>query len=320
MSVAVLYETMAGYTKAGRIGGKDGVVIMLIAMFALLSGCSAVCGVKSEPCNRPYAPGQREMSVVVDGITRNYVLYIPKGYDGKTRLPLVFDFHGSTRTPASEMVVSGLKSIADRDHFVVVFPAGVNGFWNVAMDPDSPDDVKFVSRLIDEISGMASIDKKRIYAAGVSGGGRMASRLGCALSDRIAAVAPVAGVRFLTPCQSRAAPVITFHGTKDTVNPYPPGGGGLNKHWGRDGVEDSLQKWAEHNGCQAPPTVVRKSSEVTKVFYSECADNADVILYRVEGGGHTWPGSRVKIPYGKTTEDIDATELFLNFFAEHPMP
>ncbi|MCP4692453.1 MAG: hypothetical protein GY859_30695 [Desulfobacterales bacterium] len=58
------------------------------------------------------------------------------------------------------------------------------------MDPDKPDDVEFVSRLIDEVRGMVCIDKKRIYAAGFSGGGRMASRLGCSLSDRIAASLP----------------------------------------------------------------------------------------------------------------------------------
>ncbi len=113
---------------------------------------------------------------------------------------MVFDFHGSTRTPASEMAVSGLIALADRDNFVAVFPAGLNGFWNVGMDPDKPDDVEFVRRLIDEFSELACIDQRGIYAAGLSGGGRMASRLGCALPDRIAAVAPVAGVRYLEPC------------------------------------------------------------------------------------------------------------------------
>ncbi|MCP4692879.1 MAG: hypothetical protein GY859_32855 [Desulfobacterales bacterium] len=94
----------------------------------------------------------------------------------------------------------------------------------------------------------------------------------------------------------------------------------MNTYWGSDGVEDSLGKWAERNARDPTPAAAPASDGVMKISYTGCADNADVILYRVEDGGHAWPGSNARSQSVKTRGDINATELLWGFFVDHPCP
>jgi polyhydroxybutyrate depolymerase len=152
----------------------------------------------------------------------------------------------------------------------------------------------------------------------------MAFVLSCTLSDRIGAVGMVGAAQTLPwrwCTDRRAVPMIAFHGTADPEVPYNGG-----SSWISDRPFPSTPRWAENwarrNGCGPDPVEARVAADVTRRAYTNCADDAAVVLYTVQGGGHTWPGG-TPLPQwfvGRTTRSIDATRLMWAFFNEHPHP
>ena len=181
-----------------------------------------------------YLPPSGEISgrIVSGGQERAYVLHVPKNYDPSIPVPLVISLHGFAEWPAHQMEISRWNDLADREGFLVVYPAGT-GFplrWRLRGDATNPDlpmtDVRFISDLIDRLMQEYRIDPARVYANGLSNGGGMSDVLACTLADRIAAIGGVSGA-YLFPrdeCRPpRAVPVIAFHGTDDPIVPYPGG-------------------------------------------------------------------------------------------------
>ena len=196
--------------------------------------------------------------------------------------------------------------------------------WNVDLHDDAVDDVAFIDALLDRVSAQYAVDPARIYAVGFSGGARMSSRLACDLSDRIAAISAVAGLRFPEDCQpSRPVPVIAFHGRKDVINHYEHQPNSPD-YW-RMGVEDALTGWIGNNGCNARPKVERLGNNDARLAYVDCRQRANVTFYRSELANHTWPGTPladgIRERWGpETVSDVPATTLTWAFFASHPMP
>ena len=289
-------------------------------------------------CRAPYAPGQHTVTLTSGGLPRVVELYVPRAYDGRHRVPLVLTLHGSQSDAKEQLVRSELPASAERHGFVVASPQGSlaapPGYrWNVpgvtlpAGEP--PNDEAFLVDVIDHLQATLCLDSRRVYGTGYSGGGRMISQLACDVPRRLAAIAPVAGLRAGYPITgpegpapdpatctpSRPVPVIAFAGTADPVNPYAGGGAA---YW-QYGTETALARWAEINGCRRGPRTVAVTEHVDRVRYSECRRDASVVLYRVEGGGHTWPASEAFLPLepvlGPVTFEIDATELIWRFFS-----
>jgi len=276
------------------------------------------------------ATTSRVESMQLDGVEREWRLYVPPSYDAGTPTPLVLDFHGSGGSPDRQAALSRFEALGAEEGFLVATPAGAyrrpddgSVSWNVYQDPAGPDDVQFVRELIAWVGRRYSVDPARIYAAGFSGGARMSSRVGCGVSDLVAAVAPVAGLQFPSGCRpSRPMPVLTFHGRQDRVNHYahqpdsPP-------YWDR-GVEDAVADWVRHNGCTAASTEEPVNAAVARLSYQDCRGGADVVFYRSEEAGHTWPGAmRAGAAAGRgpapTGWDIPATRLIWEFFEAHPL-
>ncbi len=147
------------------------------------------------------------------GVERSYVLYIPSHADDSS-LPLVLNFHGSGSTPERLESQTDFIRLAEENGFVLVYPVGAftnsvtSGSWNANLDP-GVDDVQFARDMIEDIAGMISLDRKRIYSTGMSGGARITSRLACELSDVLAAAAPVAGLQYPDGCTlQRAIPIL----------------------------------------------------------------------------------------------------------------
>jgi len=290
-------------------------VLWVVVSLSLVFGCAALQVGKK--------PATFRTTKVADQ-SRQYLLYVPSGYDEQSPAPLLFDFHGSGSTPQQQVAYSDFKRLAEKKGFVLVAPKGLHdnygrASWNTTMDPGSVDDIGLIKAIIKELSQELTIDKKRIYAAGMSGGARMSSRTACELSDIFAAIAPVAGIQFPDDCApSRTISIITFHGKKDRVNHYD-----LREesrpYW-KKGVEDSVAGWVARNRCVQDPLIKKVSDMVTKLTWNECKDGAEVIFYQIEDGGHTWPGSPIVLTSfwsGKTNKDINASELIWNFF-ENP--
>ena len=273
-------------------------------------------------------------SLKVGGLTRTYVVHVPKGHDGKSPLPLVLAFHGATMNGPMMAWFSGLNRKSDDAGFLAVYPNGTGThssfFWNGGNGPAAEknvDDVAFIHALLDDLNKAYPVDARRIYATGMSNGAIMAYRLAAELSDRIAAVAVVAG----SPAYSIGRPnrpvsVLHFHGTRDEYIPFT-GGKGAKSIFGTDyrPVVDSIREWANASGCDETPTIDILAEggdgmKVTRSTYSGGRDGAEVALVVIEGGGHTWPGRKsAAAVLGRSTQAISANDLMWEFFQKHPM-
>ena len=266
-------------------------------------------------------------TIVSSGVEREYLLHVPKRYDGTRPTPLVISLHGGALWPAAQMETSQWNNVAERHGFIVVYPSGIAGdgprHWRMDRGPGLMRDVKFISELIDKLEASYNIDPARIYADGLSNGGGMAFVLSCTLSDRIAAVGMVASAQFLpwSWCTDhRPVPMIAVHGTADPETPYLGG-----RTWVSPETFPSIPvwtaNWARRNRCGANPVESAVAADVTRLEYTNCADDATVVLYTVMGGGHTWPGGKPLPEWlaGTTSNSIDASSQMWAFFREHPL-
>ena len=285
-------------------------------------------------CGLHEASGSLQYTVTVSGHRRMVIVHIPAGYTGKRKLALVLNLHGSESTASAEEKFSGMDATADADHFIVAYPQaqipGGTGYdWNIPGEPmvngkfppaSAPSDVTFLTTLVRDLAGRYCIDPTRVYATGVSGGGRMASQLACDASSVFAAIAPVAGLRYPSPCPaSRRVPVIAFHGTADTIDPFD--GGGLG-YWTYS-VPTAAHLWAGHDHCAArPQTTAARGYHLTT--YAGRSGGTQVELYAITGEGHEWPGgpampSMITSVLGPQSDAVDADALMWAFFRAHPL-
>jgi polyhydroxybutyrate depolymerase len=261
-------------------------------------------------------------AIVSSGRERTYLLHVPASYDGSRPVPLVISLHGGGIWGAMQRDVSGWNEVADEKGFIVVYPEGKAGEGPRHWDTDSPEESRFIADLIDELKTKYAIDPRRIYANGLSNGGGMSFALSCTLSDRIAAIGLVGSAQFLdwSWCSDpRAVPMISFHGTADTFTPYRGGSSPVVTITLPD-IEEWTAKWAARNRCSPEPFEERVASDAVRRSYGGCVGNAEVVLYRIEGGGHTWPGG-MQLPewfVGPTNTSIDATRTMWEFFERHP--
>jgi polyhydroxybutyrate depolymerase len=231
--------------------------------------------------------------------------------------------HAAALWPAAEMAISRWNDVADEHGFIVVYPSGSDVPKSWRTEPYSQSDVRFISDLIDKLETEFDIDPNRIYADGLSNGGGMAFALSCKLSDRIAAVGAVAAAQMLPwdVCgDSRPVPTVAFHGTADPFAPYKGGSSPIISPTPFPGIRDWTARVARRNQCQGDPSDTRITASVRRIEYTNCAENANVILYAVEGGGHTWPGGGAMPEWwvGRTTREISASRVMWAFFMQHP--
>lgn len=281
-----------------------------------------------------------------DDLVRTFHRYVPSSYNKSIQLPLVIALHGRGGSGESMVLVTlkGFDKLADKDGFIVVYPDGIELNWNDGrMDEeandrahrDNIDDVGFLSALIDSMIKDYNIDPKRVYVTGISNGAIMSYRLACEISHKIAAIAPVDGniPVMLSPECYPASPVsvLAINNVNDPLVPYEGGNiySSIRKlNLGKVlSVDESIGFWVNRNQCSALPVVTEEpdldpedGTKVTKKEYFNSIDGTEVILYSVDGGGHTWPGGLQYLPswiVGKTSRDINATEVIWAFFKKH---
>jgi polyhydroxybutyrate depolymerase len=258
-----------------------------------------------------------------DGRDRSFIVFEPAGYDGLEPVPLVLNLHGAGSNAAEQVIYSQLNLVADTAGFLVVIPDAVDNFWNSGFSfipPGSPDDVAYLLALVDSISARYPIDPNRIYSTGMSNGGFMSYRLACEAADRFAAIASVTGSMadntFAACDPSRVVPVLQIHGTADLTVPYE--GSSTST-----AIADVVAFWRANNECPELPVVSdfpdleSEGCTVQAERYFPCRDWSEMLLYRVDGGGHTWPGSFPLPGAGCTNLDIRANAEVWQFFRRH---
>jgi polyhydroxybutyrate depolymerase len=287
----------------------------------------------------PVAGEHVDTELTSAGVKRSYKRYFPKTTQGSA-MPLVVDLHGYSEGNAVHTAMSNLGALADKEGFLLVTPLGTGAipFWNAVPAAGLPDDVQFISEVIDDASAHFCVDPSRVYVAGLSNGAFMSSLVACKLADKVAAIAPVAGLRWPDGCQpSRPVPIVAFHGTADTFVSYDgtPGAAAANlplndetkkafEHLTFLPIPETLAKWATDEGCADKPAEEKVSASVKLIRYDGCNGGSTVELYVVDGGGHAWPGSdfskSIERVVGPTTFEIDANALMWAFFKDHPLP
>jgi polyhydroxybutyrate depolymerase len=247
--------------------------------------------------------------LLVDGITRGYVLHLPPSYDGSSPAPLVVDFHGIGETGSSERRGSPYPSVLDGEGVVMAFPDGLRGpvgtGWNVGpCCVADVDDVAFTRALVAHVQTLACVDATRVYAVGVLTGGGMAHYLACHAADIFAGVVPAAfdlleeNVDDCLP--SRPVTVLSFRTTADSRVPYEGGPSSLVPGMPLTflGAEATFAKWGELDGCTGGPSPEDASGCSA---YSGCAAGAEVVLCTRDGQEqHSEPGVAWPVLRGHT--------------------
>ena len=279
-------------------------VVAVVALSAAAAhGQSGVSGPRS--CDLPHGSGVSSQQLVSGQRQRAYRLFVPPAYDGHLRLPLILDLHGSGGSSADQARTSGFETLSASERFLVATLDAEGGRWNVPVQGNRADDVAYVRDVIAHVAARVCTDETRVYATGFSGGGRMASLLGCQLGSRIAAIAPVSGLRFPGPCNGRPVPVLTFHGLADPQNPYDGHAAGRGAEW-LESVPDALAGWARHNSCKGDASLDDPAGPLSTMRYDGCGDATEVRMIRIDGLGHRW-----------TKTEVDTTGVMWQFFKSH---
>ena len=270
-------------------------------------------------------------SLIWDSIERTYLVHLPSGFNGSENLPLVIAMHGGFGSADNLQNQSQLGEKADEEHFIVVYPEGVQGgvfdirTWNAGWccghaSTTDVDDVGFINALLDKLIDDFPIDTDRIYATGMSNGGFMSYRLACELSHRIAAIAPVAASMSMVNCSpDRMVPVLDFHSYLDFNVPIEGGFGiGPSTHYSSP-LDSVMNVWSDLNACQNENDTIISNNQFTHIAWTNCACNYQVEQYITEDGGHSWPGGQ-PTPLGDPGSNyINANDVMWEFFERYSL-
>lgn len=291
------------------------------APLAQLPSTSAGCA-----SGRADKGGDRTEQIDVAGVARTALVHVPPHASAGVAKALVLSLHGTTGDPATQATTDGMEAVADDKGFVVAYPAGVGDptSWSYSSWTRVPDDLPFFRALLDQLDANLCLDPRRTFASGFSAGAAMSKVLACQLEDRIAGVLLVAGVYgsdFGDCHPTRPIPTLVFHGVLDPL---------VTWHGGRipiplfDGwpatrdVMDWAADWAANNGCSGDPVAAEPIGWATQLTWQGCA--APMTLYRLDDGGHTWPGGSGYEAFGAIDHDVSASQLGWSFFAAAAMP
>ncbi|MDP1718308.1 MAG: PHB depolymerase family esterase [Burkholderiales bacterium] len=291
-------------------------------------------------------PGDYRVPLLHQTLQRSYLVRMPPRANPDQPLPVVISFHGGGANAENQKWYTRMDETADREGFIAVYPNGSGGIggrfltWNAGNCCGMAalagiDDIGFTLAMLDDLARRTPVDRSRIYATGLSNGSMMAYRLAAEAPERIAAVAGVAGAMTL-PHFAPALPVAVMHiHSIDDQSALYDGGLGLvfqvtNTRAFHAPVDDMLGKWTSHNACPSQPEVTPSQSgkkggpdethTVTRFAWRPCKDGTEVVLLKLKGPGHVWPGGqRDYLPQllGTATAVIDANDEMWRFFKRH---
>lgn len=331
--------------------GAVGVAVVALAAALLGSALAAVSVLPSTGASRKTADlapmaGSYVFQLTYHGAQRDYRLHLPPvAADGKP-LPLVLNLHGATQSAILQESYSQMDAASDQDGYLVAYPDGTTDTasspanlysWDAGACCGLPvtnhvDDVGFLLDVISNIAARTPVDLRRVYVTGMSAGGMMSYTMAAEASRHIAAIASVSGqVELPSIHPSRPVPTMEFHSVNDPIAKW-------NGVGGKYSVMDGIDKWVKADGCAAKPhdgkTIVGAAGTTsfgetaTRVSYTGCRDGTEVVLWRLTGSGHVWPGSpllgtattHVLTGVGRGTTLINANQLMWQFFMHYSLP
>jgi polyhydroxybutyrate depolymerase len=333
--------------------------VAVVAAVVLSGGCAVVVGsgplagasvaastsVAARPSSgcsvaSPVHPGSKSLLLIAGGDDGAYVREIPSSYTGRRPMPVVIDLHGLGEPATLQVSISALGTYGNSHGFITITPqvAGADPLWNTTL---GSKDLAFIGGVLKTVNSTLCADRNRIFVTGYSNGAFLTSSIACQFASQVAAVSPVAGIENPPGCHpARPVPVVAFHGTADQFVNYNggPGPAGLKLVSGDTSLAGAMGNaiplpggpsipantaaWAARNHCATKPSQHVVTGDVTLIAY-RCPNNATVELYRVTGGGHSWPGSlaskAIVSAVGKVTYSISADAIMWRFFQAHPL-
>lgn len=278
-----------------------------------------------------------EYKLIWQGRERTYLIHLPPKEKMQKQVPLLFHLHGGGGTSYGCMGLTfgRFNELADREGFIVVYPQGFEKQWNDGRTGNfrteeqlKLDDVGFIVKITEELKKKYKIDNTKIFTAGMSNGGFMSSRLICDRPDIFNGAAIITATlskEYFPKCNpSKPVAVLIMNGTDDPLVPY---NGGFVKVFKKTrgeiiSTDDLIQFWKEKNACTNKEVIKPKDKydDGTSLIiekYTVCKTGGSLLLYKIEGGGHTWPGGKQYLGeklIGKTSKEINACDEIWNFF------
>lgn len=276
------------------------------------------------------------------GSTRAWFVYAPPSYDPSKPTPVVVLLHGRPSNATYMAALSRMNDVADKKGFLVVYPEGVNNEWNAFYDLTRQrslapqDDIRFLKDLLADLGQDFNIDRRRAFVGGYSNGGFMTYRLACSMADTFAGFAAVDATLYTVlkdKCRGgTATPILIMNGTADPSVSYF--GVTVEDQDGRESrvtlsVPETVAWFINRNDCSMvgattnlPPKGNSPGTNVIRFEPKDCK-KAPVMFWRVDGGGHTWPGVDTGFhdpAFGPTNMDINAGEVIWDFFEPLRLP
>lgn len=288
--------------------------------------------------------GHEERTLLVDGLKRRYLLYVPKGYKQGTSVPLVIMLHGMGGTAILSQRETGWSEKGEAEGFLVAYPdatrpdplrraslrtnpqAWNDGSGRFHSAEQNIDDVAFIRSIIDELSTDYSIDKDRVFVTGFSNGASMSFRIGAELAHRVKAIAPHSGSCWTEKiAPERGLSVCYLTGTTDSLNPIEGGfpklamGGKDQGGRSKPPVMSMITKWIKANECSEESMMDEVTNGVRKRRYGSGRDQSQILYITIEGLGHHWAGGKSQAPgflVGENTDKLKATDVIWTFFVD----
>ena len=268
----------------------------------LITACSEQKSVDSIEVSNGVAEslvtGLLNETMIHDGGIRDYLIYLPQAYDGRTSLPVVMNFHGGSMDARSQMYLSDMRRLADQENFILVYPQGTrlkggDTHWNTMVtsvgNKSDSDDIGFIDSMLDTIALTYNIDSSRVYATGYSNGAGFTFTLACNLGEKIAAIAPVSGLIATSTLEScvlsSKISLKGFHGTDDFERPY----GGIQEYL--ESVETLMSYWADSYGLETFSETnlnTNNNRSFTHRFYNSEDEEIEISYFTIAGGQHDW--------------------------------
>ena len=313
------------------------IVLLSLMMFMSFNAYTLSADINSENSTK---------GIILQSLTwqereRTYWLHLPPKSKMEGPLPILFHLHGGggTGKATPRLTYQRFNKIADREGFIVVYPDAIAKNWNDGrtenLKPENVgvDDVGFIVAIINRLKNEYNIDSSKIFTTGMSNGGFMSSRLLCDRADLFrggAVLTASLSVDYFAKCDpQRPVAVLVMNGTDDPIVPYTGGVVRLFK-WGKSrgkilSNDDYIQFWKEKNGCTEQQPIVelpdqkkRDGTTVSITTYTNCETGGALKFYKINGGGHTWPGGKQylgKRLIGNTSREINACDEIWDFFS-----